>query len=290
MQISNNLRGIMCMVLSGLTFVSCDSFLKMLLLHVPPLQSLVLRGIMATVWCFALLVVLRQTKNLRQAFGFWTLMRSIAEVVAVTSFIFALARVPLATVTAIYQVAPLVVLAGASFIWGERVGLARWLLIGFGLVGALLVAQPGGEGASPYALLGFITAFASAGRDLLSRKSPATTPGLVVTFSVIIAVLAASIVNHVSFETWQPVDGRTLAYAVGAGFFVMLGHFFVYLSFRYASARTVAPFYYSFTLMAVVVGAVLFGEYPNALSLLGIAMIITCGMGVLYFERGQEAT
>jgi drug/metabolite transporter (DMT)-like permease len=284
---TQNLRGIIYMVLAGLTFVCCDSFLKMLLVNVSPMQSLVMRGIAATIWCLGLLVAMGLWKQLPKALGFWTVLRSFAEVIAVTAFILALANVPLATVTAIYQIAPLLVLIGASFIWGEKVGLARWLLIGLGLVGALLVAQPGREGASPYALLGFVTAVASAARDLLSRKAPDNAPGLVVTFSVIIAVLLVSIINNQIFEGWQPVNGLSWAYAAGAGFFVMLGHFFVYMSFRYASARTVAPFYYSFTLMAVLMGAVIFQEYPNALSVLGIAMIVTCGLGVLYFERGE---
>jgi drug/metabolite transporter (DMT)-like permease len=290
MQNTQNLRGIVYMVLAGITFVSCDSFLKLMLLDVPPLQSLVLRGITATVWCFGLLVVLGQLKHLPKALGFWTVMRSLTEVVAVTCFILALAKVPLATVTAIYQVAPLLVLAGASVFWGEKVGVVRWFLIGLGLMGALLVAQPGGDGASPYALLGFVTAIASAARDLLSRKASADAPGLVVTFSVIIAVLVASFINNQMFEGWQPVRGLTWGYAVGAGFFVMLGHFFVYMSFRHASARIVAPFYYSFTLVAVVAGVLLFQEIPNILALLGIGMIITCGLGVLYFERGETST
>ncbi len=290
MTISLNLRGIIYMVLAGITFVSCDSFLKMMLLDVPPLQSLVLRGVTATVWCFGLLAVMGQLKHLPKAFGFWTIMRSLAEVVAVTCFILALANVPLATVTAIYQVAPLLVLAGASLIWGENVGLVRWLLIGVGLLGAILVAQPGGDAASPYALLGFVTAFASAARDLLTRKASDDVPGLVVTFNVIVAVLLASFLNNQLFEGWQPVQTITWAYAAGAGFFVMLGHFFVYMSFRYASARTVAPFYYSFTLIAVAAGALVFGEVPNGLAMVGIALIVFCGLGVLYFEQGDKVS
>jgi drug/metabolite transporter (DMT)-like permease len=290
MTISPNLRGIIYMVLAGITFVSCDSFLKMMLLDVPPLQSLVLRGVTATVWCFGLLAVMGQLKHLPKALGFWTIMRSLAEVVAVTCFILALAKVPLATVTAIYQVAPLLVLAGASMIWGENVGLVRWLLIGVGLLGAILVAQPGGDAASPYALLGFVTAFASAARDLLTRKASADVPGLVVTFNVIVAVLLASFLNNQLFEGWQPVQTTTWAYAAGAGFFVMLGHFFVYMSFRHASARTVAPFYYSFTLIAVAAGALVFGEVPNGLAMVGIALIVFCGLGVLYFEQGDKVS
>jgi drug/metabolite transporter (DMT)-like permease len=187
----------------------------------------------------------------------------------------------------VYKRQPLIVLAGASFLWGEKVGLWRWLLIGLGLAGALVVAQPGGEAASPLALLGFITAFGSAARDLLSRKTNSDTPGLVIAFSVIVAVMVVSLINSQLFETWVPVTASTWGYAIGAGFFVMLGQLFVYLSFRHASARAVAPFYYCFTLLAVAYGAILFGEYPNSLSMLGIAMIIACGLGVLFFERGE---
>jgi drug/metabolite transporter (DMT)-like permease len=290
MQNTSNVRGIIYMVLAGFTFVSCDGFLKMMLSDAPPMQTLVMRGLAATVWCFGLLAVMGQLKDLPKALGFWTMMRSLAEVIAVTCFIVALAKVPLASITAIYQIAPLLVLAGASLIYGETVGVARWVLIALGLLGALLVAQPGSDGASPYALLGFGTAIASAVRDLLTRKAAADAPGLVVTFNVIIAVLLVSFFNNQIFEGWQPIQSITWVYAIGAGLFVMLGHFFVYMSFRYASARTVAPFYYSFTLMAVAVGALIFGEMPNGLALLGIALIIICGLGVLYFERGEKVT
>jgi drug/metabolite transporter (DMT)-like permease len=282
---SSNLRGIIYMVLSGITFVSCDSFLKLMLREVPPFQSLVLRGIFAMVCCFGLVVALGQLKHLSKAFNIWTLLRSLAEVVAVSCFILALANVPLADITAIYQVAPLIVLAGASVVWGENVGPLRWLLILLGLAGALVVAQPGRDGASPLALLGFVTAFASAARDLLSRKTPSDAPGPVITFGVVVVVLISGIINNWLFESWVPVRGIVWAYGLGAGFFVMLGHLFVFLAFRHATARAVAPFYYSFTLFAALFGAVFFKEYPNWLGLVGMAMIVACGLGVLYFER-----
>ena len=167
MQLSSNLRGIICMLLSGITFVSCDSFLKLLVQEVPPLEALVLRGVGATVWCLLLLAIMGYLRHLPKAFGFWTIVRALCEAFAVTAFIVALAKVPLASITAIYQIAPFIVLGGASFIWGEYVGPFRWVLIAIGLAGALVVAQPGVEGASPFALLGILTAIGSAARDLL---------------------------------------------------------------------------------------------------------------------------
>ena len=278
------------MVLAGLTFISCDSFLKLLVREVPPLEALVLRGVSATVWCFGLIVVTGQLKHLPKALGLWTVLRALAEIVAVTAFIIALAHVPIADVTAIYQIAPLLVLVGASFLWREQIGVLRWLLIALGLVGALVVAQPGRAGTSPFALLGFITAIASAVRDLLSRKAPQDTPGLVITFTVVVFVLAAACILSALFETWVPISQHLVLYGFASGFFVMLGQYFVFMAFRLATARAVAPFYYTFTLFAALFGVLFFNEWPNQYAILGIAMIIACGLGVLAFERKDTLT
>lgn len=283
---ASNVRGIVAMLLSAVAFVSCDCFLKLIIGEgVPPLQSLVLRGISATFWAAMILLWTGQWRQLSKALGKWVMLRSLSEVVAVSAFIIGLSKVPLADITAIYQVSPLLVIAGASLMWGEKVGVLRWLLIGVGLAGAMLVAQPGSATASPYALLGFITAIMAAGRDLLSRSVPDDTPGMINTFNIVVAVMAVSAFNTTMFETWTPVTWNIALYATFSGIFVMLGHLFVFLSFRMATARAVAPFYYSVTIIATVFGMVFFREMPNTLALLGIGLIIVCGLGVLFFER-----
>jgi drug/metabolite transporter (DMT)-like permease len=290
MSLSYNLRGILCMVLACLFFVCCDSFLKLILRDVPPLQTLVLRGIFATLSCLVLLTALGQLKLIGKALGFWTVVRALTEVVAVIAFIFALAKVPLADITAIYQIAPLIVLAGASVVWGEHVGWQRWLLIALGFAGALLVAQPGAEGASPYALLGLITAGGSAMRDLLSRHVPDDVPGPVITLTVVVLVMVSAFIASLLFETWQPVRPLVWLYALGSGFCVMVAHLFVFLSFRQASARAVAPFYYGLTFFAMISGTVFFNEFPNTLAIAGMALIVSCGLGVLWLEGKDKPT
>jgi drug/metabolite transporter (DMT)-like permease len=286
MTLSSNLRGIACMVLASVSFVLCDSCLKMMLLsEVPPLQTLVLRGIFAIVSCLILLAALGYLREIPRAFGLWTVVRALMEVISVSAFIYALANVPIADITAIYQISPLIVLAGASVIWGEHVGPARWLLIALGFAGALLVARPGAEGASPYALLGLITAVGSAVRDLLSRHVPDDVPGPVITLTVVVLVWGFALVGSLLFETWVPVSPLNWVYALGAGTFVMIAHLFVFLAFRFASARAVAPFYYGLTLFAVIAGIVFFGEFPVMIAIVGILMIIGCGLGVLLLER-----
>jgi drug/metabolite transporter (DMT)-like permease len=284
---SGNLRGMICMVMACVCFICCDSFLKLILREIPPMQTLVLRGIFAVASCLVLLAALGQLRHVPRAFGFWTVVRAMMEVVAVLAFIFALARVPLADITAIYQISPLLVLAGASVIWGEHVGWLRWLLIALGFAGALVVANPGADGTSSYALLGLITAAGGALRDLLSRHVPSEVPGPVITLTVVVLVMLSAAVGSSLFEEWHPVRPVVWLYGLGSGIFVMVAHLFVFLSFRFASARAVAPLYYSATVAAMIFGAVFFQEIPTPMALIGIVMIIGCGLGVLLLE-GQD--
>jgi drug/metabolite transporter (DMT)-like permease len=285
MQISSSLRGIICIVLAGLLFVCCDSYLKLMLRDLPPFETLVLRGIAASGFGVLLVLAMGFARDIPRVFGLWTFLRAMAEVVAVSAFILALANAPIADVTAIYQIAPLLVLAVASFLYGEKVGVARWLLIALGFAGALMVAQPGGEKTSPFVLFSFITAFASALRDILGRKVPADLPGPVATLTVVITVLGFSLLNSLLFETWVTPKPEHYFYAAAAGFFVMIAHLLIFMAFRLATARAVAPFYYALTIFAVIAGAIFFGEYPNALGLIGIGMILACGLGVLLLEE-----
>jgi drug/metabolite transporter (DMT)-like permease len=285
MQISTGLRGIICMVLACLLFVCCDGFLKMMLRDLPPFETLALRGVAASIFGVVLVLALGLASDIPRVFGLWTFLRAMAEVVAVSAFILALANAPIADVTAIYQIAPLLVLAAASFLYGEKVGVARWLLIVLGFAGALMVAQPGGEKTSPFVLFSFVTAFASAVRDILGRKVPADLPGPVATLTVVITVLGFSLFNSMMFETWVTPKPEHYFYAAAAGCFVMIAHLMIFLAFRFATARAVAPFYYALTIFAMIAGATFFDEYPNAISLVGIAMILACGLGVLLLEE-----
>jgi drug/metabolite transporter (DMT)-like permease len=285
MPVSSSLRGIICMVLACFLFVCCDSYLKLMLRELPPFETLALRGVAASIFGVVLVLALGLVRDIPRVFGLWTFLRAMAEVVAVSAFILALANAPIADVTAIYQIAPLLVLAAASFLYGEKVGVARWLLIVLGFAGALIVAQPGGEKTSPFVLFSFVTAFASALRDILGRKVPADLPGPVATLTVVITVLGFSLLNSMLFETWVTPKPEHYFYAAAAGLFVMIAHLMIFLAFRFTTARAVAPFYYSLTIFAVIAGATFFGEYPNAFGVVGIGMILACGLGVLLLEE-----
>ncbi len=275
------------MVLAAATFIANDSFMKLVLAHTPPMQVLLMRGLSAALWCAPLLLILGHRRDVRHALNAWVLLRGVCELVAVMCFILALKHMPIGDVTAIAQTAPLLLLIGVALVWGEHIGAARIALIGLGLAGALLVAQPGSAGASPFAAFAFLTALGTALRDLVGRKVPNSVPGLVVAFSTIIVVVLGSGAAHATFEGWTAPTPSHAAMMLAAGFFLMCGHTFVFLAFRHGSAAAVAPFYYSFTLWAVLSGLLVFGDVPNHWSMLGTGLILASGLASILLDRRQ---
>ncbi len=285
MTAQSNLRGIMFMLLAGAAFVANDSLIKLTLDELPPMQVLVLRGLSGFLWCLPILLLFGYGAHIRQAFSFWVLMRSLFELVAIMAFIRGLTHMAIGDVTAIYQISPLLVLVGAALIWREKIGPWQILLISLGLIGALMVAQPGGSTATSYAIFPFVTAFGAAARDLVSRKVPTSVPGLVVGFSTIVVVLVAAAIEHAATESWIAPSVNSLWAMLGAGLFLMLGHTFVFLSYRHGAVSAVAPFGYSFTGWALLSGYLVFAEVPNALAITGMLLIVASGLAAIAHER-----
>lgn len=284
MAISPNLRGIGAVILATAAFVANDTCMKLALSDAPPFQVLVMRGIAALLWCLPVILAMGLIRELPKAFNPWVVLRSLSEVAAILCFISALGHMPIADVTAIAQIAPLVVLLGMWLFFGERVGGLRLGLVGLGITGALLVAQPGGETASPFAILGFFTAVGAAGRDILSRKVPARTPALVVTFSTLLIVMVSAALMSILFETQVRPTFRHGWLMFIAGFFLMCGHALVFMAYRIAPARVVAPFNYTFMIWAGLSGLLVFGDVPNGLALAGMGLILAAGLAVVLLE------
>lgn len=279
-----NLRGILFMVLATGTFVINDTLLKLAAEGLPPFQTLFLRGVSASLWFLPVMLVTGMIKRMALALNGWALLRNGSELAAVACFIVALPQVALADITAMNQLAPMFLLIGCAIFFGEKIGMMRSVLILVGFVGALLVAQPGGSGFSPYLLLGLACAIGTAGRDLAGRKVPAAIPVLVVAYSTLLAVMLGAGVLHLLFESWQAVTMDQVWLLMGSGFFLCGGQFFIFLSYRTADTRVVAPFIYLFAVWAVISGVVVFGVLPNWLAMAGIAFILFAGVAIAVLD------
>lgn len=282
------IRGPVFMVVATGSYLINDSFMKLATAGLPPYEVLFLRGVAAFILSVPLLLVLGQGRHLPLVFDGRVLVRNLLEVGAILTYVVALAHMPIADVVALGQITPLLVILGSSILFRETIGGIRMALIGLGFAGALMVAQPTMSGISVYAILAFANAVFCAARDLASRRVGAEVPGLIVAISAVIVAMVAAGVMHLLTEEWVVPNGHHLLLLLAAGLFLVFGHFFIFMAYRIGPAPVVAPFYYTFSVWAVISGLLVFGEFPNGLAVCGILLIVGSGLVIVMLDRRRK--
>nr|WP_245467063.1 MULTISPECIES: DMT family transporter [unclassified Mesorhizobium] len=286
--IPSNIRGPLFMVVSTGSYLVNDTMMKLATAGLPPYEVLLLRGAAATAWGVPLLLMLGYARQIPLLFERKVLRRNLFELLAILCYVVALANMQIADSTALGQITPLLVLVGSSMLFGERIGATRMALIGLGFVGALMVAQPTMQGISVYALLALGNAAFAAVRDIAGRKVSAEVPGMIVAISAVLVVLVGSGAAHLVSEQWMMPEGRHLLLIAGAGLFLIFGHFFIFMAYRVGPTSAVAPFYYCFTVWAVISGLLVFGQFPNALAVCGILLVMVSGLVIVSLDERKR--
>lgn len=283
-----SIRGPLFMVVATGSYLINDSLMKLATAGLPPYEVLFLRGIAAFAIGIPLLLSLGHVRRMHVMFERRVLARNLLELAAILSYVVALAHMPIADVVALGQLTPLLVILGSSILFRERIGGVRMALIGLGFIGAIMVAQPGVAGISTYALLALSNAVFCAARDLVGRRVGAEVPGMIVAISAVVVVMVGAGIAHLLSEDWVAPGMNHIFLLFGAGFFLIFGHFFIFMAYRVGPAPVVAPFYYTFSVWAVISGLFVFGEFPNALATAGILLIIGSGLVIVMLDRRRR--
>jgi drug/metabolite transporter (DMT)-like permease len=283
-----SIRGPLFMIVSTGSYLVNDTMMKLATAGLPSYEVLFLRGAAAALWGFPLLFALGYGKQIPLIFDRRVLSRNLLELAAILCYVVALANMQIADSTALGQITPLLMLVGSSILFGERIGGQRMALIGLGFIGALMVAQPTMQGISVYALLALGNAALAAARDLAGRRVSAEVPGMIVAISAVVVVLIGAGAAHLVSERWVMPGTHHLLLMAGAGFFLIFGHFFIFMAYRVGPTSAVAPFYYCFTVWAVISGLLVFGQFPNALAVCGILLVVGSGLTIVSLDQRQR--
>lgn len=292
--LSDNTRGALLMMVSMAAFTFGDTCVKLASTSLPLSQLLVLRGIFASV---VILMIARRLGALRLDLPArdWRLiaLRALAEVGAAWFFLTALFNMPIANVTALLQMMPLTVTLGSAIFFGEPVGWRRWVAIAIGFGGMLLIVRPGSDGFNEYSVFALIAVLCVTVRDLATRRMSKEVPSLTVTLSASVAVLVFA--GFLSLgEEWQPLDARLWMLVAAMSVFIIGGYLFSVLAMRIGEVSVVSPFRYTGLIWALILGWLVFGEWPVALTFIGAGIIMATGVFTLLREaqlrRAQAKT
>jgi drug/metabolite transporter (DMT)-like permease len=279
-----NMRGILAMSLAMALFVINDTFVKLATVAWPVSQIMVMRGLCATLIALGMVFLQREQKNLIELRQPLVLLRCGTEGFVAVTFISALAVLPIADVTAILLLSPLLITMAGAILFKEDVRWRRWIAVMVGFAGMLLVIQPGGSSYGLATLLAFLSTLGVAARDLFTRRLPTSIPSSVVACGTTIATTLTGALLSV-FWPWAGFDWHTMAYILGAAVTVALGNYAIIVAFRDGEVSVISPFRYTVILWAVIAGYFIFDDVPQPVAWLGIALIVGSGIYTLYRER-----
>ena len=280
------LRGVALMVLAVGTFVCMDTIAKYLSRHYPVSVIVWARYAINLLLMLAFLAARGELRYARTARPGIQILRGLLLGASTLLFFTALSKMPVAEATAIGFVMPLFVAVLAVLMLKERLDMPPMVAILVGLIGALVIVRPGSAVFTVYALLPLAAALGSAFSQILTRKIAGIEPPMT---SLFYGALVGTVMFGPALLWWEhpPAGLWHWSLLVALGLLATVGHFALIRAFDYGTAMLLSPFVYTQLVWAMLLGLLVFGDFPDAWSLTGMAIIVASG---LYLANRQRFT
>lgn len=281
-----NMLGSVWMISAMALFAVEDAFIKAASRTVPVGEILILFGLGGALVFACMLLGRGQPLFQREVVSRPMRIRVLFEVTGRLFYVLAIALTPLSSATVILQATPLVVVAGAALVFGERVGWRRWTAIGIGMAGVVVIIQPGADAFSPLSILALIGMIGFAGRDLASRAAPAAISTSLLGLYGFLAMAVAGVIYSIwSLEAFVLPDLRASLLLFGTIAAGTVAYSFLMKAMRTGEVSAVTPFRYTRLLFGIALGVALFGERLSPAMLIGSGLIVASGIFILWRSR-----
>lgn len=283
--------GMVMMIIAMLLLPIGDSFAKALTTVMPSPEVTMWRLLAQGMFLVPVAVILRKRLHGRM-FSPVVALSGLLITITLMSLIGAFAKMPIATAISIFFVEPLLLTLLAGPFLGEKVGPRRLAAVVVGLIGALIVIRPGFAQFGFAAVLPLIAAASYALNMIVLRRASEIRSGLTVqcgasAYAAIGTLIVMMFWYGPSVVTEAPATLPIWAWGamLGAGGFAAISFVLIAEAFRRVEASTLAPFQYLEILGATAVGYAVFGDFPDAMTWLGVAIILASGIYVFYREN-----
>ncbi len=270
----------------GLLFAVMNAIVKALLARYPVLMLLWARTFFHVL--FVSLVIPRAVVGaLRTREPGIQLLRSVLLGTSTLLNFTALMFLPLGDVAAITFTSPILVAAIALVVLRERVAPIRWLAIGTGFLGALLIVRPtGAAGVGPGAILALGCALAYAVYQVSTRMVREAEPLVSLLFSGLAGAVLFSALLPWGWRTPEPLD---LLLMMATGVLGAAGHLMIIQALRRGEASRVSPFNYLQLVWAMGASYLVFGDVPSPWTLVGAAVVVGSGLWLYRLDLAELA-
>ena len=279
-------KGVLFMMLGSLLFAIADALGKLVTQNYPLTQVVWLRCFFGMVLISSFIVFQGRLSDFKTTRKSAHLARSIVGIAMTGSMMTGLKFIPLAEVTAVVFATPLIVAVYSTVIQKESMGRGMFIAILLGFLGVLVVVRP-----TPYHfhfahLVMLLFAVSSAylsitARALIKTESPLTLNLYIYPATIILG-------GYFAWRDWVTPDLLSLAALFGVALFASIALLSITKAVHCASPARVAPFDYSRMIWTVSIGLIFWGELPDAITWIGISVIIFCGIYILRHSRNIQ--
>lgn len=221
-------------------------------------------------------------------------LRTILHIIGIAAMFSALSYLPLADAVAIAFVMPFFMLLLGKFVLNEAVGTRRIIACLVGFMGTLLIVQPAFASVGWPALLPIFVAinfsfFMLITRQIAKKTDPIGLQAVSGAMAVVVMTpfLALGHLLGVPHFNLIAPDLNAWVMMIGLGVLGTVAHLLMTWSLRYAPSATLAPMQYLEIPFATLLGLLIFGDLPNNLAALGIAITISAGLYIILRERAN---
>lgn len=281
----DNRRGILLMVATVFFFACQDGFSRHLAGSYNTLMVVMLRY-----WAFAgfvLVLALRRPEGIRAAVRsdhmVMHAVRGTLLVAEIAIIVWGYTLIGLIESHAVFAICPLLVVALSGPVLGERITPRRWLAVGVGMLGVLVILRPGAGVLSWPALLPMASALLFAIYSVLTRLG-ARAERLFTNFFWP-AIFGAGLITFLGLPNWQPVAPFDWLLIAGYAATAVISNWLMLKTYEAAEASAVQPFAYLHIVFSSILALVVFGEHLAPAVALGAAIVVASGLFALTSER-----
>ena len=279
-----NQSAILFMLAAVALFALMDAGLKLLAPHYPPLQVATLRGLSSLPFVLVWVLCTANVHSLLRVHWPLHLLRGVLGIGMMVGFVYGLRSMPLSTAYSITFIAPMLVTAMAGPLLGETVGRQRWVAIGIGMLGMLVILRPTGQGMATAGGLAVLIAAACYAASAITVRLLAqrdSVQAMVLWFLVLLSLGAGSL----AAPGWVPLQDSDLWVIAGVGLAGSLAQVALTEAFRRGEASLIAPLEYTALFWVVCLDLVLWGVLPDTVTWIGAGIIVASGLYLLRREK-----
>ena len=295
------LAGILYLVFGLGILMTQDVIMKLLSDRYPVWQFGVIRSIVAVSIIALVLLLTGKRKEFRPNRPKLLVLRGLLTFCGFTCYYLAIASVTLAEASSIFIVAPLILTALSVPLLGERVGKRRWTAVVIGFIGVLVIVRPGFGAMQPALLIALGAPICYAMMLTITRKIGLADTGATLTlYNLAVFGLASGVgslallfIEPRSFEDpslafltrdWAIPTKAHMALMAATGVVTALGHWCSAQAYRMTPASLLSPFEYTSFVWSVILGFLIWGHLPGALTFAGAAIVVFSGGYVMRRE------